>query len=590
MPSEAFEQARSERRLAAILAADVAGFSRLMGEDEEGTLARLKALRREVCDGSIADHRGRIVKNTGDGFLAEFPSVVDALHCALAVQRVMRERDRDTPAPRRIEFRIGINLGDVIIDGGDVYGDGVNIAARLEALAEPGGICVSQTVLDHARGKLPFTAEDAGEQRLKNIAQPVRVWRISDRPREQQQETKEKVTSPFASKPTIAVLPFANMSGDPEQEFFADGLTEDILTELSRFRHLFVISRNSVFVYKGKAVNVQAVAKELGVQYVVEGSVRKAGNRVRITVQLIAADSDHHLWAERYDRELKDIFDIQDEITKAITAVLPGRVEAAAHERVKRKTTDNLAAWEHVLAGKLLHHRSRRDDNAEALQHLERAITLDPGYAHAHAWKACTLGQSYVYGWCGDANAAGLQIMEELRLAQSLDENDSDVHRILAAAYLAVYHDHERAMHHQERALALNPNDDLIVVQQGEMLTWFGRAEEGIDWILKAMRLNPYHPERFWNHLGRAYFVARRYAEAAAAFAKIARPDAGQLAFLACCRAAMDDAPGAQLSAQAVLVQAPNFTTAKFLATQHYKHDTDREHHRALLIKAGLPD
>jgi adenylate cyclase len=587
MSNEAFEQNRSERRLAAILAADVAGFSRLMGEDEEGTLAHLKALRREVCDVSIAEHRGRIVKTTGDGFLVEFPSVVDALRCALGVQATLRQRNRDTPAPRRIEFRIGINLGDVMIDGGDVYGDGVNIAARLEALAEPGGICVSQTVLDHARGKLPFTAEDAGEQRLKNIAQPVHVWRIL--PARAADALVAISAALAATKPTIAVLPFANMSGDPEQEFFADGLTEDILTELSRFRHLFVISRNSVFVYKGKAVNVQAVAKELGVQYVVEGSVRKAGNRVRITVQLIAADSDHHLWAERYDRELKDIFDIQDEITKAITAVLPGRVEAAAHERAKRKTTDNLAAWELVLAGKLLHHRSRRDDNADALKLLERAITLDPDYAHAHAWKACTLGQSFVYGWCADVNATVAKIMDELRIAQSLDENDSDVHRILAAAYLAVYHDHERAMHHQERALALNPNDDLIVVQQGEMLTWFGRAEEGIDWILKAMRLNPYHPERFWNHLGRAYFVAKRYAEAAAAFAKIARPDAGQLAFLAACRAAMGDAAGAASLAQAVLAQAPNFTATNFLATQHYKHDPEREHHRALLVTAGLP-
>src|SRR5579864_8085713 len=379
MSTEAFEPTRSERRLAAILAADVAGFSRLMGEDEEGTLARLKALRREVCDGSIAEHRGRIVKTTGDGFLVEFPSVVDALHCALSVQGVMRERNRDTPAARRIEFRIGINLGDVIIDGGDVYGDGVNIAARLEALAEPGGICVSQTVLDHARGKLPFIAEDAGEQRLKNIAQPVRIWRVLP-----SRDGESRAAAPTATKPTIAVLPFVNMSGDPEQEFFADGLTEDILTELSRFRHLFVISRNSVFVYKGKAVNVQGVAKELGVQYIVEGSVRKAGNRVRITVQLISAVSDHHLWAERYDRELKDIFEIQDEITKAITAVLPGRVEVAAHERAKRKTTDNLAAWELVLAGKLLHHRSRRDDNGEAVKLLERAIALDPDYAHAH--------------------------------------------------------------------------------------------------------------------------------------------------------------------------------------------------------------
>ena len=587
MSTEISDQTRSERRLAAILAADIAGWSRLMGRDEEGTLAALKALRRELVDPEIEAHRGRIVKTAGDSVLVEFPSVVDALRCAIRVQDAMRARNQGTPAETRVEFRVGVNLGDVIVDGGDVYGDGVNIAARLEALAAPGGICVSQTVLDHARGKFPFTAEDAGEQMLKNIARPVRVWRIAG---ESVRDTGAGAgPSPLASKPAIAVLPFVNMSGDPEQEFFADGLTEDILTELSRFRDLFVISRNSVFVYKGKAVNVQAAAKELGVQYVVEGSVRKSGSRVRVTVQLIAADTDHHLWAERYDRELRDIFEIQDEITTAIAAVLPGRVEAAARERVKRKAPDNLAAWELVLAGKLLHHRSRREDNAEALRLLERAIALDGGYAHAHAWKACTLGQGYVYGWCADPDATGQQILEELRLAQSLDDNDSDVHRILAAANLSVYNDHERALHHQARALALNPNDDLIVVQQGEMLTWIGQPDEGVEWIQKAMRLNPYHPERFWNHLGHAYFVARRYGDAVAAFSRIARPDASHLAFLAACRAAMDEAAAAQSLTQAVLAQVPGFTASAHLATQHYKHDADREHHRAMLLKAGLP-
>ncbi len=347
----------------------------------------------------IARCRGRIVKATGDGLLIEFPSVVDALHCAIAVQDAMRERNRDEPADTRIEFRMGVNLGDVIMDGGDVFGDGVNIAARLEALAAPGGICASQTVVDHARGKLPFHAEDAGEQTLKNISLPVHVWRISN----EHGPGPAPLTAPMAmpaatGKPTIAVLPFANMSGDPEQEFFADGLTEDILTDLSRFRDLFVTSRNSVFVYKGKSVNVQAVAKELGVQYVAEGSVRKAGNRVRITVQLIEAETDRHIWAERYDRELKDIFDIQDEVTTAIAAILPGRVEAAVRERVKRKAPENLAAWELVLAAKLLHHRSNTTDNAEALRLATRAVALDPNYAHAHAWRACILGQLYVNG------------------------------------------------------------------------------------------------------------------------------------------------------------------------------------------------
>ena len=312
------------------------------------------------------------------------------------------------------------------------------------------------------------------------------------------------------------------MSGDPEQEFFADGLTEDIITELSRFRELLVISRNSVFVHKGKAVRVQEVAREFGVQYVVEGSVRKAGNRVRVTVQLIDAETDRHVWAERYDRELEDMFAIQDEMTSAIVATLPGRVEAATHERAKRKPTDNMAAYECVLAGKVLHHRSTPEDNAEAQRLLDRAIALDPEYAHAHAWRACVLGQTWVNGWCEDRDATWDRVVAGLQTALALDDNDSDVHRILAAVSLA-HGEHDKARYHQERALGLNPNNDLIVVQQGELLTWLGRPEDGIEWIRKAMRLNPHHPERFWNHLGRANFVARRYAEAVEAFSRITR-------------------------------------------------------------------
>ncbi|MBN9510110.1 MAG: adenylate/guanylate cyclase domain-containing protein [Alphaproteobacteria bacterium] len=576
----------SQRRLAAILTADVAGWSLLMGQDEEGTLARLKLLRRDLIDVEIARYRGRIVKTVGDGVLVEFPSVVDALRSALAMQGGMAERNRNEPECSRISFRVGINLGDVVVDNGDIFGDGVNIAARLQALAEPGGICVSQSVVNHARGKVAFVAIDAGEQMLKNIAQPVHVWRIA--PPADPTRAAEPATPEAAVKPAIAVLPFVNMSGDPEQEFFADGLTEDILTELSRFRELLVISRNSVFVYKRKPVNVQAVARELSVHYVVEGSVRRAGNRVRVTVQLIEAAGDRHLWAERYDRELKDIFEIQDEITRAIVAVLPGRIEAAARERVKRKTTDNMAAYELVLAGKLLHHRSNRADNAEALRLLDRAITLDPGYAHARAWKACTLGQAWVYSWCEDRDAAGAALTQELHTAQALDDNDSDVHRILAAKTLAIDHDYDRALYHQSRALALNPNDDLIVVQQGEILTWLGRAEEGIEWILRAMRLNPYHPERFWGHLGRARFVARRYAEAVEAFGRVTRPDFTQLAFLAPAHAALDEAAAAAARAEEVRRLVPDFAADAFLETQHYRQAEDRDHHRALLIRAGL--
>jgi adenylate cyclase len=391
-----------------------------------------------------------------------------------------------------------------------------------------------------------------------------------------------------ADAPSIVVLPFTNMSGESEQEYFADGLTEDIITELSRFRHLFVISRNSAFKYKGKAVNVRQVADELRVQYVIEGSVRKVDNRVRVTVQLIDAPLDRHIWAERYDRQLQDIFAIQDEVTTSIVATLPGRLDAAAQERLRGNPTDSMAAYECVLAGKLHHHRSTRADNEEALRLLDRALALDPNYAHAHAWKACTLGQSWVLGFCADRDATWHQIMDELQIALQLDSNDSDVHRILAAVYLT-RKDHDKAFFHQQRALTLNPNDDLIVVQQGEILTWLGQPEEGVQWIEKAMRLNPYHPERFWNHLGRAYFVARRYQEAISAFGHISAPDQFHHAFLAACHAQLGDDLSAQAHAREVLKRNPNFTIESYLNTLHYKQEEDRAHHRESLLKAGLP-
>jgi adenylate cyclase len=585
---------RLQRRLAAILSADVVGYSRLMGIDEAGTLARLKAMRRDLFDPLTAAHSGRIFKLMGDGALVEFASAVDAVTCAIEIQKQVRERNAGSPEDSRIQFRIGINVGDIIVDGDDIYGDGVNVAARIQALADPGGVYISRGAADQVRDKVPIKIETRGEQTVKNIARPIEVFCIISEDRDAVagavREFETRVQTPaIADKPAIAVLPFVNMSGEPDQEFFADGITEDILTELSRFRELFVISRNSAFFYKGKAINAQKVAKELGVHYVVEGSVRKAGGRVRITVQLIDAETDRHLWAERYDRELADIFAIQDEVTSSIVSILPGRVAAAAQDRVQRKLPENLAAYECVLAGKLLHHRSARADNEEALRMLDRAIALDPGYAHAHAWKACVLGQSFVYGWCADIEATKRTVIEELTLALSLDENDSDVHRVLAAVNLSLLRDHDKALYHQERALALNPNDDLIVVQQGEALTWIGQAEQGIEWIQKAMRLNPYHPERFWSHLGRAYFVARRYDEAIKAFQRISRADHGHLAFLAACHAQLDDAAAAKGAAQQVLQRAPDFSIERFIATQHYKHDSDREHHRAALVKAQLP-
>jgi adenylate cyclase len=579
-----------ERRLAAVVAADMVGYSRLMEADETGTLARLKTHRIELIDPAIAKNRGHIIKTTGDGLLVEFQSVVDAVVCAAEIQRRMARRNTDVAPARWIQFRIGINLGDVIVEDNDIFGDGVNIAARLEVLAEPGGICVSGAVRDQLGDRIDDVSfEDIGDQSVKNIARLIRVFRVRLEPDPKNApEGAKAVATAVSKKPSIAVLPLVNMSGDPEQEFFADGLTEDIITELSRFRELLVISRNSTFVHKGKAVKVQDVAREFGVDYVLEGSVRKVGDRIRVTVQLIDAETDRHIWAERYDRKLEDIFVMQDEMTHAIVATLPGRVEAATHDRAKRKQTGNMVAYECVLAAKVLHHRSTREDNAEAQHLLDRAIVLDPNYAHAHAWKACVLGQTYVHEWCADRDAAFRQVGEELETALALDDNDSDVHRILAALNV-MREDHDKAAYHQERALALNPNYDLVVVQQGELLTWLGRPEEGIDWIKKAMRLNPYHPERFWGHLGRACYCAEKYAEAAEAFSRITRPDHTHHAFLAATFAQMGNAVAAAAHAAEVLKREPIFSVAVYMATQHYKREADRKRHEAGLLKAGLP-
>jgi adenylate cyclase len=572
-----------QRKLAAILSADVAGFSRLMGEDEAATVRTLGTCRNLVAD-VIAKHRGRVVDMPGDNVLAEFASAVDAVQAAAAMQAQLTECNAALPEPRRMTFRIGVNLGDVIEDEGRLYGDGVNIAARIQALAEPGGICVSGKVHEEVRRKLDAAFEDLGEHELKNIAGQIRVFRIQGA-----NQRQAAAVPALRAKPSLFVHPFANMSGEAEQEFFADGLTEDIITELSRFRELFVISRNTSFKYKGKPLDVQNVAKELGVQYVVEGSVRKAGNRVRITVQLIDAETDRHIWAERYDRELADIFAIQDEVTGAIVCTLPGRVEAATRDRAARKPTDNMAAYECVLAAKVLHHRSKREDCAQALRLIDRAIELDPDYAHAHAWRACILGQQWIYGWCDDKEATWNGVREELTIALSLDDNDNDVHRILAALNIN-QNELDKAAYHQARALSLNPNDDLIVVQQGELLTWLGQPEQGIDWIRKAMRLNPYHPARFWYHLGRALFAARHYAEAIEAVQHIDAPDHVHHALLAASHAQMGNAAAAARHAGEVLKRMPEFRVDKdYLPLLHYKRESDLAHHREAVLKAGLP-
>jgi adenylate cyclase len=583
-----------ERRLAAILAADVVGYSRLMEVDEAGTLARLKTIRLELIDPAIAKCKGRIIKTTGDGMLVEFQSVTEALRCAVDFQERMARRNRDMPASRILVYRIGLNLGDVIAEGDDIFGDGVNIAARLESIAEPGGICISAAVRDQVGDRLEVAYQDLGEQQVKNISRPIRIFKVvlngdtaaASDPASAQPAAAAPAASP--RKPSIAVLPFVNMSGDSEQEFFADGLTEDIITELSRFRELLVISRNAVFVHKGKPVKAQEIAREFGVEYVVEGSVRKAADRVRVTVQLIDGETETHVWAERYDRKLADIFEIQDEVTSSIAATLFGRVEAARHDRVQRKRTDNMAAYEYVLTGKVLHHWSNREANAQAQHMLNRAIEQDPNYAHAHAWKACVTGQAWLHGWCENRDATLEVILGALQTALSLDDNDADVHRILAALKLN-FNEHDKATYHQERALSLNPNSDLIVVQQGELLTWLGRPAEGIEWIRRAMRLNPYHPERFWSHLGRAQYTARLYADAIESFSKLTAPDHTHHAFLAASSAQLGNSTAAGAHAREVLQRQPTFSIESFLGTLHYQQPADSEHVREGLRKAGLP-
>ena len=475
----------TERRLAAIMLADVAGYSRLMGKDEAGTLAALKALRREVFAPQVAAHNGRIVKLMGDGALVEFSSIVQAVDCAVAVQQGLAGRNAD-PA---VELRIGINLGDIIIEGSDIYGDGVNVAARIQEVAEPGGIALSGAAYDQVAGKVEAAFADTGEHELKNIAKPVRVWRWSGG---EFAPAGGKEPPPLPDKPSIAVLPFINMSGDPEQEYFSDGISEDMITELSRFRSMIVVARNSSFHYKGQSPKIQDVGRELGVQYVVEGSVRKAGNRVRVTAQLLDASTGNHLWAERYDRNLEDIFDVQDEVVRQIAAAIPGLLDRLAVEDMRRKPPNNLSAYDYELPGRwaYLH---LAEGLPVALEWYEKAVGADPDYAQAHAG----LGMVYAFGAIGlglEPEAALNRGKKHVQRAISLDERNPTIN-IYAAFTYHVSGEHRLARKHAERAVSLNPNDPLSHYVQACALCYTGDPEEALDWFAKSERLDPYAPD-----------------------------------------------------------------------------------------------
>ncbi len=503
---------RVERRLTAILAADVAGYSRLTGMDEEGTHAQLQDHLRSLVDPKIAEHRGRVVKNTGDGMLAEFSSVVDAMRCALDVQRGMAQRNVNVPQEKRIEFRIGINVGDIIIDRGDIFGDGVNVAVRLEGLAEPGGICLSDDAHRQVRGKLEFTSEDMGEQKLKNIAQTVRVYRV----RPSGAAATPRPSLPLPDKPSIAVLPFENMSGDPEQGHFADGIVEEIITALSRFRQLFVIARNSTFTYKGRAVDVKQVGLELGVRYVLEGSVRKSGNRIRIAGQLINASTGVHLWADRFEGGLEDLFDLQDQVTASVVGAIAPKLEQAEIERAKRKPTESLDAYDYYVRGMASYYQWTKESNNEALSFFYRAIELDPDFASAYGFAANCYVQRKNNKWMTDQ---AKEVTETARLAHravGLGKDDAVALGTGGFALAYVVHEADAGAAFIDRALVLNPNLATVWFSSGCMRYWLGKPDLAIEHLARAVRLSPLDPLMpvMQNAAAHAHFVAGRYDEA----------------------------------------------------------------------------
>jgi TolB-like protein len=582
-------EARVERRLAAILAADVAGYSRLMGNDEEGTLTALKSCRRELIAPKLAEHRGRIVKTTGDGALAEFASAVDAVRCAMEIQHAMAERNAVIPEDRRVEFRIGINVGDIILDEGDIYGDGVNIAARLESLASPGTICLSENTYTQIKGKLPINVSDMGVQQLKNIAQPVRVYSV----RFEDASTRQALSLP--DRPSIAVLPFQNMSGDPEQEYFADGMVEDIITGLSRIKWLFVIARNSSFTYKGRAVDVKQVGRELGVRYVLEGSVRKAGTRVRITGQLIEASTGAHLWADRFDGALEDVFELQDRVTSSVVAAIAPKVEQAEIERSKRKPTNNLDAYDYYLRGVEGINSQTRESTSEALRLFHKAFELDPGFASAYAMAAFCYSQRKAFGWATNrsqdiANAAPLA-----RRAVELSRDDALAISRAGLVLAYVVEDFDSGALFIDRARILNPNLSAVWHASGWLKVWIGEPDTAIEHLERFVRISPLDPllHSVRSAIAFAHVFAGRFTEAVS-YAEKALADnpnthqALRATALSCAWAGRTEQ--AQKAIGRLLQVDPTFRVSKLLHLTPLQRPEDIARYQEGMRKAGLPE
>jgi adenylate cyclase len=560
-----------ERRLSAILAADVVGYSRLMEQDEAGTLIALKARRKQVLEPLVARHQGRVFKVTGDGVLIEFGSAVNAVQCAIDLQEGMAVANGDLPGDRHIVLRIGINLGDVIVEGGDRYGDGVNIAARLEGIAEPGGILISGTTYDHSRNKVSAGFEDLGAQGLKNIAEPVRTYRITGTLHKTVATHKVSI-----DKPSIAILPFANMSGDPDQQYFSDGITEDLITEMSKINCLLVIARNSTFQYRDKSIDIRRVGRELGAQYVVEGSVRRSGSRVRITAQLIDADSGNHIWAERFDRTLEDIFALQDEVTEAIVGALPRRLEDAALERARRKPVTSLSAYEYLLHAEWMWLHS--GNNEEILALLEKAVRADPRYARAHARLAQIHAYLHVMGQLSsDENCRKAQ--DCAQRAVSFDDADARIHGLVAASYL-LCGPHDLADYHSDKAIALNPNDAEVMFRRGCTLAYRGDPQTALDWFRRAMRLDPQRPS-FREAIFDAHYMARDYEGAIALYQGWSNPPIHMIVEAAACYAQLDRTEETRLTLAEFMQRRPeNYDLAAFVRAHlaMCRRPEDREH------------
>jgi TolB-like protein/class 3 adenylate cyclase len=584
----------TQRRLAAIVSVDVVGYSRLMGVDEVDTLAALRDHRAELIDAKIAEHGGRIVKTMGDGLLLEFPSVVNATKCALEIQTGMSERNHDIDEDRRITFRIGINLGDIIIEGEDILGDGVNIAARIEAMGEPGGVALSHRAYEDVRDRIDAVFVDTGEHNMKNIARPIRVWQWSPQASDTNAPTTEIASSLLGDRPSIAVLPFDNMSNDPDQEYFADGLAEDIITHLSRFHWLLVIARNSSFTYKGQGVDLKRVGNELGVRYVLEGSVRKSGNRIRVSAQLIDAETGSHVWAERYDRGLEDIFGVQDEITESIAGSVAPEFFTAEMGRAKRRDERSLTTWDIVMRANWFLYQNTKEGAVEARKLLRKAIEIDPLDSNAFSSLAGTYTLDILYRWTQSTATAVADAVEAAQTAISLDKGDAVAHATLGAmkVYAKQPDDAVRAL---ERAIKLNPNLALAHGFLGFAHAFAGRYEPAVESIRHAVHLSPRDPYKpFWlsSQMIAAFWV-EKYEEAIGLGHEVLdeAPDfPSAYRVLTACYSLLGREAEAEAALADLLRVAPQVTIAQTRAGLPFTNPVVQERYLDGLRRAGLPE